>query len=119
MPEQEHDMIASPEAQASKAYDSLEIPASVAAKALDMSVRTMNYWLTEGEVKGFQKISGRWWTTVGELRRVIAERGQVGTRTESHFERYLEEKIIPKYGKGDGETSTDVLDLSEDDGQPV
>lgn len=97
----------------------LELPAGEAAKALDVPPRTLNYWLTTGEIKGYQKLTGRWWVSIGELRRIIRERGQEGSRTEAHFNRYVKENVLPKYEGESRELSTDVLCLTESEGQAV
>ena len=91
------------------------IAASDAAKALAVPVRTVNHWLNVGEMQGEQSLTGRWTTTVGELFRVIEERGFAGKPLEQQVRERLRNDILPKYqddaGKGGDELSTSVLCL--------
>lgn len=76
--------------------DMHDIPPSLAARAMGVSVRTVHMWLAEGEIKGDQTPTGRWWVSVKSCRARIRKTNGLNSRAESNFDHVLMEGELPK-----------------------
>ncbi|HVA88656.1 MAG TPA: hypothetical protein VNL71_02330 [Chloroflexota bacterium] len=72
-----------------------QIPAQLAARAMGVPPRTLNYWLESGELTGEQTLTGRWWVLVGSCRALIRKRKGPNSREEANFDTILMKGELP------------------------
>lgn len=76
--------------------DMYQIPPSVAARAMKVSISSIHLWLTTGELKGEQTLSGRWWVFVASCRSFIRKRKGANSRDEADFDTVLNATTLPR-----------------------
>lgn len=88
----------------------VRIPAGEAARLIGVPASTFNLWLRNGEVVGKQGITGRWYVRVGDLLRLLTDRGADSELLADVNER-LRSEITPKYGRGASVVRSHVLSM--------
>jgi hypothetical protein len=76
--------------------DMHQIPPSLAAKAMKVSNSSIHYWLSTGELKGEQTVSGRWWVFVVSCRAYIRRKKGPNSREEADFDAALNRVRLPQ-----------------------
>jgi len=75
--------------------DMEQIPAALAARAMNVSVKSIHSWFGGDKLAGEQTVSGRLWVTVGSCRALIRERRGPNSMAEQDFDHILNSEGIP------------------------
>ena len=76
--------------------DMHQIPTALAARAMNVSIKSIHSWFLAGKLEGEQTVSGRLWVTVGSCRALIRERRGLNSLAEADFDHILMAGELPE-----------------------